>query len=91
MRYGELTVELVREPVEVGILVDAGRQSEPFVANHNRRGATISDNAQQIRLSADEALAVLGWLREHEEELKAMVEEEVEAVGLVASSQALAR
>ena len=83
MQYGKMTVELRRQPVEIGILVDQQFQSGPFVANRERRGLSISDNQQLICLTADEALELLGWLRDQEEDLRAMVTEEVEAVATV--------
>ena len=88
MKYGKMTVELAREPVEVGILVDGEKLSGPFVANHQRRGTSLSDNAYTISLSADEALELCAWLNEHEAELRAMVDEEVEAVATVEGRQA---
>ncbi len=83
MDYGTMVLELNREPVEVGILVEEQRLSGPFVANHRRRGISISDNARQMSFSADEALTLLAWLQEHEPALRAMVDEEVEAVATV--------
>ena len=83
MKYGKLTTDLAREPVEVAILVDGGLQSGPFVVNRERRGLSISDNVHNIRLTADEALELLTWLREQEQTLRTMVEEEVEAVAAV--------
>ena len=79
MKYGKLTADLAREPVEVVILVDGGHQSGPFVVNRERRGLSISDNVHNIRLTADEALELLTWLREQEQTLRTMVDEEVEA------------
>ena len=83
MKYGKLAVDLAQEPVEVAILVDGSHQSGPFVANRERRGVSISDNANLIRLTADETLELLAWLREQEPALRAMVDEEVEAVTAV--------
>ena len=83
MKYGKLTVEVAREPVEVAILVDGSQQSGPFVANRERRGLSISDNVNVIRLTADEALELLAWLREQEQALHTMVHEEVAAAAAV--------
>ena len=83
MKYGKLAVDLAQEPVEVAILVDGSRQSGPFVANRERRGVSISDNVNVIRLTADETLELFDWLRDQEPALRAMVEEEVEAVTAV--------
>ncbi|HZB96720.1 MAG TPA: hypothetical protein VE268_12250 [Herpetosiphonaceae bacterium] len=83
MQYGKMAVDLRRQPVEVGILVDHEFQSGPFVANRERRGLSISDNQQLICLTADEALELLEWLRDQEQDLRAMVAEEVEAVATV--------
>ncbi len=83
MEYGKMNAALNRQPVEVGIFVDGQRQSGPFVANRERRGLVISDSQHTIGLTADEALELLEWLRNEEEQLRAMVTEEVEAVALV--------
>ena len=83
LKYGAITADLVHEPVEVAMLVDGGQVSGPFVANHNRRGMAVADEGQRMCLTADESLALLAWLQEHESELRAMVQEEVDAVALV--------
>jgi hypothetical protein len=59
MKYGKMTVEQNTMPVEVGILVEDGQPSGPFIANRERRGIAISDNVHQLNLTADEALMLL--------------------------------
>jgi hypothetical protein len=83
MHYGSMTVELSREPVEVAVFVDGERHSGPFVANHQRRGLSIANTTNTMRLTADEGLALLGWLQKEEQTLRAMVDEEVEAAAAV--------
>ncbi len=87
MKYGKMTVEQNYIPVEVGILVEDQQPSGPFIANRERRGISISDNAHQINLTADEALMLLGWLREQEPALQKMVDEEAEALAVVEQRQ----
>jgi hypothetical protein len=84
MQYGEITIHLNREPVEVAILVEGQQQSGPFVANHLRRGIVISDNAHTLHLTVDEALTVLEWLQDRAPVLRAMADEEITALDMVA-------
>ncbi len=88
MKYGKMTVEQNYIPVEVGFLVEDQRPSGPFIANRERRGISISDNAHHINLTADEALMLLGWLREQEPILQKMIDEEAEALVAVEQRQA---
>ncbi len=88
MKYGKMTVEQNDVPVEVGFLVENLQPSGPFIANRERRGISISDNAHHINLTADEALMLLGWLREQEQTLQKMVDEEAEALAIVERRQA---
>ena len=83
MQYGNILVELNREPVEVSILVEGQHQSGRFIANHDRRGITIADTQHQIRLTSDQALMLLSWLQEHDLTLRAMLDEETQALAAV--------
>ena len=84
MRYGNITGELSREPVEVGVLVG---QSGVFIANHERRGVFIADKTHRIRLTTDEALTLLAWLQDQEPVLQAMIDEETAALATVEQRQ----
>jgi hypothetical protein len=43
MKYGNITVNLNRVPVEVSILVEGRQQSGAFITNRERRGIRIAD------------------------------------------------
>jgi hypothetical protein len=83
LQYGNITVELNREPVEISVLVEGQQQSGRFIANHDRRGTSIADTQHQIRLTTDEALMLLSWLQEQEPTLRAMLDEEAQALAAV--------
>ena len=80
MQYGNITFEVNRKPVEISILVEGQHQSGRFIANHDQRGIAITDTQHQIRLTADEALLLLSWLQENEPTLRAILDEEMQAL-----------
>jgi hypothetical protein len=88
MQYGNITVELNREPVEVSVLVEGQHQSGRFIANHDRRGITLADTQHQILLTTDEALTLLTWLQAQEPTLQAMVDEEAQALAAMEQREA---
>ena len=83
MKYGNITVNLNRVPVEVGILVEGQQQSGAFIANRERRGIRIADGMHQIDVTADDALLLLAWLQEQASTLRAMLDEEAAALATV--------
>jgi hypothetical protein len=83
MKYGNITVDLNRVPVEVGILVEGRQQSGAFIANRERRGIRIADEKHQVDVTADDALLLLGWLQEQAPILQAMLDEEAAALAAV--------
>lgn len=83
MRYGNITVELNRVPVEVSILVEGQQKSGAFIANRERRGICIADEKSQIDVTADDALLLLAWLQEQAPVLRAMLDEEAAALAAV--------
>ena len=83
MKYGNITVNLNRVPVEVGILVEGLQQSGPFIANREQRGIRIANDIHQIDVTADDALLLLGWLQEQAPVLQAMLDEETAALAAV--------
>src|SRR6266545_2487774 len=60
--------------VKVGILVESHHQSGPCIANRERRDIAIADNARQLRLTSDETLELLAWLREQEPARRALLD-----------------
>jgi hypothetical protein len=83
MQYRNITLTVNREPVKISVLVEGQHQSGPFIANRDQRGITIADTQHQIRLTADETLTLLSWLREQEPTLRAMLDEETQALAAV--------
>jgi len=83
MKYGNITVDLNRVPVEVSILVEGRQQSGAFITNRERRGIRIADEKNRIDVTADDALLLLGWLQEQAPTLQAMLDEEAAALAAV--------
>jgi hypothetical protein len=83
MKYGNITVNLNRVPVEVSILVEGRQQSGAFVANREQRGIRIADEQHQINMTADDALLLLEWLEEQAPALRTMLDEEAAALAAV--------
>ena len=82
---GDITVELCRAPVQIGILVEGQHMSGAFIANRLRRGICISDGAREIAVTVDDALLLLSWLEEQAPALQAMLDEEAAALAAVES------